>query len=280
MVELEMRDDETLRQYIARVGEAKDAGLIDLTWEQLAPIMNQQTGENFTESVYRKKWREGKSWWDEVFVNQESDEYLQKIQLAQDDLYKSKIKYQDQRREYNALIREDARFEHIIDRLTPAIEKINAEKPLFDGNDSADFTKNEKEGVLVFADWHTGMVTENVWNSYNLDICKQRIKDTVYKTIQEAKFHGIKKLHVISLGDLIHGSIHTSARVASNEKTVDQLMIASELLAESLSELSKLNIPIDFYSTYGNHARTIQNKKDSIHSDNLEKIVPWWIMER
>ena len=34
------------------------------------------------------------------------------------------------------------------------------------------------------------------------------------------------------------------------------------------------------YMTYGNHARTIQNKNDSIHRDNIERIIPWWLKQR
>ena len=34
------------------------------------------------------------------------------------------------------------------------------------------------------------------------------------------------------------------------------------------------------YSTYGNHMRTTPAKKDSIHEDNMERIIPWWLAER
>ena len=34
------------------------------------------------------------------------------------------------------------------------------------------------------------------------------------------------------------------------------------------------------YSTYGNHARTIQKKDESMHDDNMERIIPWWLEQR
>ena len=37
---------------------------------------------------------------------------------------------------------------------------------------------------------------------------------------------------------------------------------------------------VSVYSTYGNHARTVQKKEDSIHSDNMERIIPWWLSYR
>ena len=34
------------------------------------------------------------------------------------------------------------------------------------------------------------------------------------------------------------------------------------------------------HATYGNHLRTVQNKQDSIHADNMEKLIPWWLQQR
>ena len=51
-------------------------------------------------------------------------------------------------------------------------------------------------------------------------------------------------------------------------------------MSEAINDLSKTVNHISVYSCYGNHLRTIQNKKDSIHSDNMEKVIPWWMKER
>jgi len=82
------------------------------------------------------------------------------------------------------------------------------------------------------------------------------------------------------LGDLWHGAIHTSARVASEELVCEQMMQASEILAQSIEKLSHYVDEVVVYVTYGNHARTVQNKNDSIHRDNMERIVPWWLEQR
>lgn len=142
------------------------------------------------------------------------------------------------------------------------------------------FETYDKEAVLALADWHYGMVTNNIWNVYNIEICKQRISILRDKCISYLRLHKPKKMHIVVLGDLIHGSIHASCRVASEEETSEQLMQVSEILAELISELSKYVPEVDIYSTYGNHARTVQNKHDSIHSDNMEKIIPWWLEQR
>jgi hypothetical protein len=57
-------------------------------------------------------------------------------------------------------------------------------------------------------------------------------------------------------------------------------MQASEIMAEAINELSSYVYEVNVYATYGNHLRTIQNKNDSVHSDNMEKIIPWWLEQR
>ena len=130
------------------------------------------------------------------------------------------------------------------------------------------------------SDWHYGMVTDNIWNQYNIEICKSRIAKLYAKVKSYIKTHNLEKLHIILLGDEIHGAIHNGCRVASEENTSEQLMQVSEIIAELVNELSNEVSETFVYSTYGNHARTIQNKNDSIHSDNMEKIIPWWLNQR
>ena len=79
------------------------------------------------------------------------------------------------------------------------------------------------------------------------------------------------------LGDACHGAIHSSCRVQSEEDVCDQIMNVSEIMAEAIGELSKYVNHITLYSCYGNHMRTVQDKDESIHSDNMEKLIPWWL---
>ena len=173
----------------------------------------------------------------------------------------------------------DARAEHLSEELVKAAYKLNNEKPLV--FQEKWFKPNiHKEAVLCFADWHYGMVTENIWNTYNTEICKQRVKTLVEITKEFLMLNNIDMLTILTLGDAAHGAIHTSCRIQSEEKTCDQLMHVSELMAEAINELSTVVNHVDLYSCYGNHMRTIQNKSDSVHSDNMEKIIPWWLRQR
>ena len=229
-------------------------------------------GSAFVSEYY--KWKESQRKTDD-----KEDSYFKELQVQKDTIYKEKRKLYDQRREYNKLLISDARAEHLNDELVKAAYRLNEEKPLV--FQEKWFKQNtHKEAVLCWADWHYGMVTDNIWNTYNTEICRERVKTLVEMTKEFIAINNIDVLTILTLGDAAHGSIHTGCRVQSEEDTCDQLMHVAEIMAEAINDLSTVVNHIDVYSCYGNHLRTIQNKNDSIHSDNMEKIIPWWLKQR
>ena len=212
--------------------------------------------------------------------NIDSPSLLTELDLKKIELEKERQKFFDQRREFKKLITFDARFDYLTEKLIKSVDKLNKEKPL--NFKEYNYNSAENEALLVFSDWHYGMVTDNIWNTYNTEICKERVKVLVAKTKQHIKLHKPNALHVVLLGDAPHGSIHTGCRVEAEEDACDQLMHVAEIMAEAIAEIGQCECIeiINIYSTYGNHVRTIQNKKDSKHSDNMEKIIPWWFKQR
>lgn len=280
---LQKRQDENESQYIWRIGQAKDSGLIDDTWSELSPILNKELDIDETEwrgeSAWRKKYRVMQQAYNDVFSKQQfSESRMVEIEDQINELFKIKKQVQDQRRELRNILTPDARFDNLTEKLIESANNLCQIKPLV----FKDYVLNtsDSEAVIAWADWHYGMVTDNIWNKYNTDICRQRVSDFVSKTIRHIQLHGVKTLHIMLLGDAAHGSIHTGCRVASEEDACDQLMQASEVMAEAINELSSYVDKVNVYATYGNHLRTIQNKSDSVHSDNMEKIVPWWLEQR
>lgn len=209
----------------------------------------------------------------------EENKYIKELKELKDSIYKERRKLYDQRREYNKLLAFDARAEHLNSELVQAAYKLNDEKPLVFKEKW--FKPNiHKEALLCWADWHYGMVTDNIWNTYNAEICRERVKKLVEITKEFLRINQIDVLTILTLGDFAHGGIHVGCRVQSEEDVCDQLMHVSELMAEAINELSTVVNHIDVYSCYGNHMRTIQEKNDSIHSDNMEKVIPWWLRQR
>lgn len=196
------------------------------------------------------------------------------------ELYKAKQQFYDQRREYNKKLIEEARWDRIEGELIKAARELSYSKPLGTTREFYSFGSTRNEAVLVLSDWHYGMVADNVWNRYNTEIADRRIDQLKAKVGEKMRLHSICKLHIVLLGDLISGAIHNTCRIKSSEDTVEQLMHVSEKIAELIADLCAYGVEVDVYSTYGNHARTIQNLKESIHSDNLERIIPFWLKER
>ena len=264
-------------QYFYRVCSMKDS--LGFTWPQMAEIFNAEFGCNKGDTSYRKKLAA----FNDVF-NANADKligdktYSNEIKEQLDEIYKAKRQLWDQRREYNKLLASDARADHLVEKL---IEAANI-APLEDYSDLVTFTHHTSndDAVLLLSDWHYGQVSDNIWNTYNTKICRERVAKLLDKVSTALQEHGIRTLHIALLGDFVNGAIHTTSRVAAEEDTCDQLMHVSELLAHFINAVSVCVDHVNVYSTYGNHARIVQNKSDSIHSDNLERIIPWWLAQR
>lgn len=268
---------ETDDQYFYRICSMKES--LGFTWPQMAEIFNNEFGCNKGDTAYRKKWAA----FNDVFnANVEKlvgdNTYSNELKEQLDEIYKAKRQLWDQRREYNKVLTSDARADHLVERLIEAANLV----PLKNYSDIFAFNddNSQEEAVLLLSDWHYGQVSSNIWNQYNVDICMQRVSKLFNKVASALSKHSVKSLHVVLLGDLVNGSIHTTSRVAAEEDTCDQLMHVSEIIAHFVNSLSIYVQDVKIYSTYGNHARTIQNKEDSIHSDNLEKVIPWWLKQR
>lgn len=275
--------DETEYSYIWRLGEAKTQGTLDLTWDEIASLINKEfreEGEPYrTESSYRKQYQISKLFFDNVFSRLlEEVETEDLFREQKDELFKLKKQFYDQRREYNKLLTADARWEHLVGEVKNTALALNKIAPLL--GEAVIGETEDSEGLLMLSDWHYGMVTDNIWNRYNVEIFKKRLNKLRNKVIQYAIRHKPKVMHVAVLGDMVQGAIHVTSRVNSEEITVEQIMHVSEYIAELVADIAKYVPSVKVYSTYGNHARTVQNYKDSVHSDNLERLIPWWLTQR
>lgn len=282
MLDLKKRDGENERQYIWRIGQMVDKGEVS-SWKEIAPIINSEwrtdESEYRDESAYRKPYQYAKGFYEDVFSGFEKDQYMNELEEQKIALQKERMRLSDQRREFNKLVRKEARTEHLYDVIRETAAKMNKEKPMKLQEFSEVFDSG-KEAILCLADWHYGMVTDNIWNKYNPEICRQRVAELITRAKAYLNLNDVQTLRIVLLGDSAHGGIHSTCRVASEENVVEQLMHVAELIAELINELSSCVEDVYIYSTYGNHMRTIQNKADSTHSDNMEKVLPWWLAER
>lgn len=282
-LDLLKKENETPLQYHKRLvyGKLVDKTLDDIDYSELAELLY---GKQYASDVARRMVygsRKTLELMDEQVIEGSSDQDVNsEIDYKIAELKKERQKFFDQRREYSKMIANDGRREHMYESLAESASKLNETIGKRYTGHCGISEPSGNDAVLVLSDWHYGLVADNVFNKYDTEICKERIKTVFNKAAERIIAHNCDQLHIVVLGDLIHGAIHTSARVASEELTCDQIMQVAELLAQSIEWIGECAPVIRVYTTYGNHARTIQNKHDSIHRDNMERIIPWWLKQR
>ena len=282
------RDGETPLQHHRRLvyGKLVDKTLEDADYTELAI---QLYGRSYASDVARRMIygsRKTLELVDEQIINGISgDAVYSDVMKEMAALRKEKQQYYDQRREFNKLLSNEGRREHMYEFLEKAAAELNETVGILYDNgglmlDELPENVSDNEAVLVLSDWHYGLVADNVFNKYNTEICRERVKAVFKKALARILLYGCEHLHIVILGDMIHGAIHTSARVASEELVCDQIMQVAELLAQSIEYISQFIPHVDISMTYGNHGRTVQAKDDNIHRDNMERVILWWLRQR
>lgn len=210
----------------------------------------------------------------------DQDAYMTELDGKIMQMRKEAKRFYDQRREFHKLVDQVGRDENLEDRLVDAANRLNELRPLKADKDGLGCCTANSEAVIVFSDWHYGMTADNIWEHYDTEVCRSRVETLVQEASKRIRLHQCRKLHVVLLGDMAHGGIHVSARVASNELVCEQVMHVSEIIAEAINALADNVEETVIHATYGNHLRTIQNKADNIHADNMERLIPWWLERR
>lgn len=281
-IEIKRLTNETPLEYHRRLvyGKLVDKTLADIDYSELAELVY---GQSYSSDVARRMLygsRRTLELLDSERLNGiQGSDVRESIDAQLKELRKEQQRFFDQRREYNKIVALEGRQEHLYDIITAAAANL-ADTFVFPEHSKGVELRSNNEAVVVFSDWHYGMTASNIFNKYDTSICAQRVSNVVAKATQRIDLHGCNVAHIVVLGDLFHGAIHVDARVAAEELVCEQIMHVSELLAKAIYEIAQHVDKVYVYTTYGNHCRTVPNKKDSIHSDNMERIIPWWLAER
>ena len=84
MVDLKRHDNENEEQYIWRVAQLKESGVLDMDWEELTEHINKECREDESEyrssSAYRKPYSQAKRYYEAgVFSRFSEDDYALKL---------------------------------------------------------------------------------------------------------------------------------------------------------------------------------------------------------
>ena len=264
------------------------------TWNEIGPVINKETGNNLSSSAYRmayydwinkeaKEEIEGQITWDNGFVDTTKPIDVLSDELPIDELAElklEKMKLADYRTQVNQMYRRMSREEtaRIIAQGKPFLTVTKPTRL----EDLPLGILDRKAAILCISDWHYGSVQDSYYNTFNPDICKQRvdklIDETLYR-LNKLDFNKNDDLYVVNLQDLINGCIHTQTRINNRIDVITQIMEVSEMVAEMLNTFSYY-FNVHYVSTMDNHSRIMPDKKDSMDLESLCRITDWYVKER
>lgn len=274
---LHRNENENEEQYLWRIGNAKDNGLIDLDWSEIADIMNKEfrsdESEYRAESAYRKPYQQAKKFFNANVFKTTGDQYIDEVRSATQDLKKERQKVNDERAALNKKIREAARGESDYEMLESLIrENGRTTLPNVTGN----YYTSGNDMFVSLSDFHIGLTVCNAFGQYDSDIAECRLHKYAEEIIKIRDSSDAENCYVGLLGDMISGEIHLTTQLENRENLTQQVQKSAELIAAFVYELSKHFRNVYVNSIAGNHSRT--TFKDNCKRDNrLDDLIPWYI---
>lgn len=271
MFNTDILDNETESQYLWRIGQAKENGILNMTWNQVADLMNsnfrEDESEYRTESAYRKAYASAKKFNTDVFQKSDRSEELD-AQLR--ELERQKIKFRDYKRSWNKQNYEASRFDEVIDILEERLDNFSKQ---FDIPEDIAVSFENDAMICCLSDLHIGQTFSSTFGEYNSSIAKDRMEKYLLETIKIGKLHGVNRVYLFLLGDNISNALHKTLEVTNKENVIDQMKLSIEYITSFAYELTKY-FNVYLASASGNHSR-LQAKDLAQHSERLDAFIAW-----
>lgn len=273
--------EENEAQYIFRLGQLKDSGIITDTWENINPTINRELNieeENWRdESSFRKRYRNYLDAYEQIFSKEQfTDKQVSEYADQKRELQKLKTQIQTEKLEYNRWLREEARDELITERICSEIRANNslaAPKPIV-------IDKANRSAVLAFGDEHYaaeftiyGLYGEMI-NSYNPEIFEQRMWDLFHQVIDIVQKEELTTLYVFALGDFTDGILRCAQLMKLRYGVIESTVKYANFIAHWLNELTKY-VKVKYQMVYGNHSelRMLGQPKGTFKDENTGMFV-------
>lgn len=269
-------ENESDEELIYRV--CKDKDLIG-TWSDVADILNDLLGQEYTESKYRKQYTAFTKMFsanENIFIS--DDNYIQQLREQEQELKKERQKLSDERVEFNKQIREQARresFEDLIKRvICENVEPIEIETPITTVTFSGD-----NDVLAHITDIHTGVEIDNFKNTFDENVLKKRIEQYIQEIIKIKNTHNSENCYLV-VSEILSGIIHNTLRIQNNMDLMEQFKFISELLASMFITLANEFNEVYVYTVMGNHSRISPKKEDSLQGENMDVLLPFYLKAR
>lgn len=263
---MERMNGESYISYAKRVIKAKEENLV--SYSEMGDLLLGEDN-NYSRDNIRKFYYIAKKMFDKIddSVVVTDEDVLKEIEQAKEELFKERVRLQDKKREYNKTLREDARFERLIEVLKENVVPIKGLEfsPI-------NFQNYCKTATLLLSDLHIGLEVDNQVNFFNKNVAIDRLKQVVEKTIEIGIKNDVKKLNIDLCGDLISGIINISHRVEQEEDIITQITSCSEILSTVIMELD-VYFDVVVHGVIGNHSRAFASKKEGLPRENFERLI-------
>ena len=244
------------------------------TWDDIARIMNELTGNSYGESRYRKNYSSFQKMYDaNLDTLTDFGKYSDSVAEQRRKLEKAKIQFRDERNAWNKQNYVNARVEKNLDYLEEKLQEIG--KVNFNVQHSPISVNSDNDLIVCLSDLHIGATFSNFFGSYDSDIAKERLNRYLNKVIEIGKRHNSENIYVELLGDQISGGLHPSIKVSDRENVIDQVKLASEYITSFCVELSQNFKHIYITGISGNHSRLCMKKEDAIKDERLDDLITW-----
>lgn len=270
---MQRKDNESYLSYVRRVTEAcSDKRITYSEWgDCVLGTENVYSSDNLRKAFYCVSKMLNKITDDSV----SDSDILEEIEARRDEAFKERCKLQDANREKRKYLREEARFENLLEVVKDSFIEIdvNEYKPIDD-------RVERKYAIAQWSDWHCGALIDNPFNFYNIDVMVERAEKIRDKVIKYCELHRVTDLVVEINGDMVDGLIHISSRVEQEEGVIEQIATVTDVLAKLINSMKPYFNSIKVVTTLGNHGRLTPNKSDSSTKENFEMLIPLWLRDK
>lgn len=281
---------ETEYEYIYRICSQKpQIG----TWQDVADILNEELGNEYTESKYRKMFQSFSKMF-EANLKKVGDEesYSATIEEELRELRRERMKLQTEKLEYNRWLRDHARDELIEEKICDAIKALpELEGKEFCCEENRDVervdSENGKTAIICFGDEHYGAEFDIVGlygeslNEYNPDIFERRMNELGSWIIDFIHTRHLSKLKIYSFGDELDGVLRVSQLSKLKYGVIDSAIMYSEFICKWIANLL-MYVDIEYHMVAGNHTelRMLGQPKGTFENENMSKIIRTFIRTR
>ena len=282
MEELKRLQHESITDYHIRLFENRDKFV--LSYDDIAELLNKESGNDYSESKWRKDYQQYLRWKDYIVENNTPNQELDKLTIKKLELQKERNKLSSEKSELNKWIREQAKTENLNEKLEEAIDKL---QPIKVPEVKLKIANKRRTAIIDLADSHFGREGKilgfkgEVISEYSVEIFKRRMWELLDRTVQIIEKENLTHVTVLNLSDSIDGLIHMNQLLVLQLGVVDQTMQYAEFMSEWLNKLSEY-VTIDYRSVLGNHSenRNLNSQRGELPKENMERIITWYIKTR